>query len=1038
MENTKYTKEITVKDYFEIHNHYANIYGKDRTIIVMQVGGFHEVYCQYGNDSQYGNDINNKGLDLVSLSQELDIHLGKKNDNIKMMGFPIHVTSSYVDKLIDMNYTVVLIDQVTEAPNPRREVVGIYSPATRIEKKTTNPSYLVSIVLDKIKDTKTGLYNLCIGMASYDMATGMGSVYETYSTSQDMLIGLDNAVRFMENYPPREIILDNNLADNVISNMKVDDILSYLNIEPGNVYNISKPEYKKIAYQCNIFNSIYKIETNVDILLYMGLERSSWARQSLTLLLDYVKAHQPNLLNHLQIPTLFNSTKYLYLGNRALEQLDITNKNSETNLFNIINFTKTSLGKRFLSCQLAMPLIDSSELNKRYDNIEKISSHSKISDYLEDIYDLDKLNRKIEINIISPSELYQLYLSSYQINNMMQYFTDNKLNKTFDIHHNMITKSIEIKEWIENNFILDKISNLNFNTLFEADNSFYKNSIHKDLDKLQSSIDTAENFMTYLIKALESYIDDTIYFKKKSNENEEKSLITLKFNERDGHYLLLTTRRCELLRKNLSKVKKIKLSDTLELNTSDLEFNELPKTSNTKINCMKIKEISSELVGYKILMAKKLKEHFKQDMLVFLEKFNTSLKEISMKIAYIDFINSGAICMKTYHYSKPTIICKDASYFKAKEMRHPLVERIYTDTTYVPHDIELGFGTSQDGILLYGINSSGKSTLMKAIGLNIVLAQIGYYTATTNFTFSPYSSLFTRICGNDNMFKGLSSFMVEMMELMAILKRNTANTLIIGDELAKGTEFRSAIVIVSYMLETLAKSNTSFITATHIHDINKLESIKNLKRVKTKHLKITHDSVNDMLIYERSLLDGQGETFYGLQVAKYLMKDKHFNERTCDLLKEYDSLTNNTNIKTSKYNSNIYMDKCIICSNSNNLETHHIVWQKDFNKDDVNMNKIYLQKNDSSNLVTLCMSCHDKVDRNDIKINGWVETSNGRIFDYTNITPDIKEEKKKKYSTEVLDYIKSMKGKCDSKMIRINIKEKFNMKISVKSIDSLI
>ena len=88
MENTKYTKEITVKDYFEIHTHYANIYGKDRTIIVMQVGGFHEVYCQ-----------DNKGLDLVSLSQELDIHLGKKNDNIKMMGFPIHVTSSYVDKL---------------------------------------------------------------------------------------------------------------------------------------------------------------------------------------------------------------------------------------------------------------------------------------------------------------------------------------------------------------------------------------------------------------------------------------------------------------------------------------------------------------------------------------------------------------------------------------------------------------------------------------------------------------------------------------------------------------------------------------------------------------------------------------------------------------------------------------------------------------------------------------------------------------------------------------------------------------------------
>jgi DNA mismatch repair protein MutS len=324
---------------------------------------------------------------------------------------------------------------------------------------------------------------------------------------------------------------------------------------------------------------------------------------------------------------------------------------------------------------------------------------------------------------------------------------------------------------------------------------------------------------------------------------------------------------------------------------------------------------------------------------------------------------------------------------------------------------------------------------MKAIGLNIVMAQIGYYTATTNFIYSPYSVLFTRICGNDNMFKGMSSFMVEMMELMAILKRNNKTTLVIGDELAKGTEFRSGIVIVSYMLEKLAESGTSFITATHIHDINKLESIKKLKRVKTKHLKITHDNNNDMLIYERSLLDGQGETFYGLMVAKYLMKDKQFNERTAELLKEYDNISNNT--KISKYNSSMYIDCCMVCDSNTSLECHHIVWQKDFNKDNINMNKFYLQKNDSSNLVTLCMKCHDMVDRGEIHINGWLDTSDGRIFDYKIVTPDVK-EKKCKYKSEVLDFIKSMKDKYDSKMIRIKIKEKFDLKISTKSIENMI
>lgn len=1020
----EYNKEITVKDYFIIHDYYATIYGKERTIIVMQVGGFHEVYCN-----------NNQGLKLEQLSQDLDIHLAKKNDNIRMMGFPIHVTSNYVDKLVDMDYTVVVIDQVTEAPNPKRKVTGIYSPATRIEKSSKQANYLVSIVLDRIVSNEKGKYNLCIGLASYDLATGNGMVYETYSTQSDMYKGLDDAVRFLENNPPREIILENNLTNTMTDfNMKIDDIMSYLSIEPGKAYHISIKEHKKIAYQKNMLENIYKIETNIDIMEYMGIAYLNWARYSLVILLDYVKAHQPNLLQQIKVPIIFSSNKYLYLGNRALEQLDIIKK-SDTSLFNIINFTKTSLGKRYLTMSLSMPLINPSELSMRYKHIQQIidGNHmNKMSSLMEDIYDLDKLIRKLEINIISPMELYQLYLSLYQINNMNDYMKTNKLTKDFDITSDYIKNTKAIVDIIETTFMLDKINNLSFINFFETDNSFYKPSVHKDIDAIQCSIDSAQNFMVYLIKALESYIDEKVYFKK--NENDEKSLLTLKYNDRDGHYLMITTRRCDILKKNLAKVKKIKVN-TIEIDTSDLEFSELPKSANTKINCKKIKEISANLVEYKINMAKKLKETFKSDMTTFLGKYKDILHNVSNRISYIDFINSGAICAKTNHYIKPTITIRESSFFKAKEMRHPIVERISTDTMYVPHNIELGCGTEQDGILLYGINSSGKSTLMKAVGLNIVLAQIGYYTACTQFEFSPYSSLFTRICGNDNMFKGLSSFMVEMMELMAILKRNDKNTLVIGDELAKGTEFRSGIVIVSYMLETLSKSNSSFITATHIHDINKLESIRTLERVKVKHLKITHDSVNDRLIYERSLLDGQGETFYGLQVAKYMMKDKMFNERTAELLKEYD----NINTKVSKYNSNIYMEKCMICDNISNLECHHIVWQKDFDMNNINKNMFHLQKNDSSNLVTLCMSCHDMVDRGTIQINGWIETSNGKVFDYKIVTPDIHDItiKKSKYSNEMIDYIKSLKG-TDSKMIRIKIKEKFDIKISTKSIEKFI
>ena len=1025
-----YPKEIFVKDYFEIHEYYSKLYGKNRIIILMQVGSFHEAYA-----------TDTDGLDLVSLAQDLDVHCTRKNGNIplsktnpRMMGFPIHVTTNFIDKLIDINYTVVLIDQVTLPPNPKRMVTGIYSPATHIEKKNNSgnaATYLVSIVIDMIRETN----QLCIGLAAYDLATGKGSVYETYSQQSDVFLGLDDANIFLENHPPREIVLD--CIDGTIASFKIDDILSYLNIEPGNTYHITKPYHNKISYQKKLLEETYNLNVNVDVIDMLGLQFLNWGRKSLVLLLDYVKGHQIKLLERLHLPTIFSSNKYLYLGNRALEQLD------GTSLFNIINHTKTTIGKRYLMSQLSLPLIDTTILNKRYDNINSIISNNhmnRLVSYLEDIYDMDKLIRKLEINIINPNELYQIYLSIYQINKLSEYFIENKLDSMFDINKNMIKETKKIQQYIENTFILDTINNLTFVNFTETDKSFYNKGIHKEIDTLQDSIDTAQNFMTYLVKTLSEYIDDKIYFKKNKNEEHslnETSLITLKYNDRDGHYLMITNRRCEILKKNISKLLKIKVG-TIEVDTKDLEFVELPKSSNTKINCNKIKEISLDLVNYKIAMSKKLKEVFKKDMVTFLNNNGETLQVWSHKLAYIDFINSGAIGAITNHYTKPIINSKPASYFKGKEMRHPIIEKISSDTVYVPHDLELGYETEQNGILLYGINSSGKSTLMKSIGLNIVMAQIGYYVAATKFEYSPYVSLFTRICGNDNMFKGLSSFMVEMMELMAILKRNNNKTLVLGDELAKGTEFRSGIVIVSYMLEKLASSNSSFITATHLHDINKLDSIKKLKNVKTKHLKITYDSVNDMLIYDRHLLDGQGETFYGLQVAKFLMKDKTFNERTLELLNEYDNIND---VKTSKYNSNLYIDKCEICKATNKLETHHIVWQKDFT-DDINKNKYYLQKNNSSNLVVLCMECHDNVDRGTIHINGWVETSNGRKFDYTvQETAAAKKPLKQnsKYPDEVIQYIRSIKTAQvqDVKMARIKIKEKFDKKISSKTITNI-
>jgi DNA mismatch repair protein MutS len=319
---------------------------------------------------------------------------------------------------------------------------------------------------------------------------------------------------------------------------------------------------------------------------------------------------------------------------------------------------------------------------------------------------------------------------------------------------------------------------------------------------------------------------------------------------------------------------------------------------------------------------------------------------------------------------------------------------------------------------------------MKSIGLNIILAQIGYFVAAEEFIYSPYHSIFTRINSNDNIYKGLSSFMVEMIELTSILKRNNSNTLVLGDEICKGTENKSANIIVAYMLKKLSESKTSFITATHLHELINLKSVNEIENVKPMHLKITYDENNDELIYDRELSEGSGESFYGLQVAKYLMKDKNFNQMTNLILNEY----NNINYKQSKYN-NSYLINCEICKSDKNLESHHIIFQKDFDDKNINKNKFHYQKDANYNLVTLCRTCHDDVDRNKIIIYGWEETNNLRKLNYIyNNEP----KKENKYSKELIDYIKLLKNENnDNKIISIKIKEKYNKKLSVKTIDTI-
>lgn len=1013
----EYTKEIFVKDYFEIHNFYSNIYGDKKTIIVMQVGSFHECYS---------TDID--GLNLVLVAEQLDVICTKKNgkeiiskSNPKMLGFPIYVTDTYIEKLCNLNYTVVKIDQTTEAPKPKREVVGIYSPGTYMGKETNKSNNIISIVIEKNN-------LLCFGLSAYDFTTGNGSFYETYSKPNDMMLGLDETQRYLESYQPKEIILCHNLEENdEINGMKLKDILIYLDLDEKIIFDYNKYSKKnvKVAFQKLLFEKIFKNTAN--IFEFLNLELYNLARLSLINLLQYVENHQSNLIEKLKIPKQYENEKILFLGNNALKQLCVFTKNTnEKSLFNIINYTKTPMGKRFLEEALTKPLINSDEINKRLKLIEYIISnnnYSSIINFLEDINDLEKLNRKLEMNILNPLELNKIYISFYQIEKLIEYLEKNNLNELFENDTNKKNKINILLEYINNTFYLDKIATINFNNYTDSENSFIKPNIYYEIDLLQEKIISSKNFMNNLVSVLDNLIDDKKIFLKKTDK--ETTTINMKFNERDGHYLLLTTRRCNILQVKLANMTELTVGSII-LNIKDLEFVPLPKSSSTKINCKKLQTLSSELVDYKNQLGKLLKEKFKEQQNYILENFSDVINFWAIKIGFIDFIVSGSISAINNKYTKPIIIDDyKQSYFKATELRHPIIEVIVTDINYKTQNIELGGPCDLDGIILYGINSSGKSTLMKSIGLNVILAQIGYYTASSNFELSPYKSIHTRIDSNDNIYKSLSSFMVEMSDITSILKRNTCNSLILADELCARTENKSANIIVAYLLKSLSETRATFITATHLHSIANLPCVKKLQNVKAKHLKLSYDEINDKIIYDRILSDGQGECFYGLQISRFLMKDKKYNEETAEILLEYE----NINIKKSRYNSSNYVIECEICKSTQQLETHHIKFQKDFDK------FTNIQKNNNGNLVNLCEKCHNDIHSNKLIINGWDDTSDGRELNYEYNDNII--IKKGKYSDEIITFIESLKEECDEKLARIKIKEKFNIRISTNTIKNI-
>ena len=1020
MASIKENNNSAYSEYFLYQDKYSKIYGK-LTIFFTQCGMFFEAYENL-----------DEGYDLQILSNVMNITVTKKdksipvsNKNPYMLGFPCIVSQKHIKTLIDNGYTVVIQEQVSPAPKPRREITGIYSPSTFIsEISKPDSNFMLTILLEETTVLKSNKKAYIAGLSLIEPSTGYVKIHETYSTINDDKISLDEIVKFINCFDPSETLL---ITSNITN---INEIICYLELSNRShvhktIQDICKLKgygnFQQLGYQNDLLKKIYKI--NISPIENLNLEKFTIGRDSFILSLLYLSDHNPNLLLSISKPDIYIKEDSMHLGNNPISQLDIFIKEDKTIyssenmykcLFDIINKTMTPMGRRYLKSALIEPQINSDKLELSYLIIEYLQkSHTQYDDILSEIKDTERLDRKINMQNIHPIDFFQWINFQDSILKLFKLIKADKslsiyLNNYIKFEINDIIKSTEsMIKHIESVFDRPQLEKYLLN---DITGSIFNSGKYTDIDNLQESINICNNFMNELAK----YFDKIVKTKFSSKFNSEDRLpvtqgkreacpdqtVKVDSNERDGYFLILSTKRAEFLEKEIAKVQHIELkigNKILKIKTSSLQFQQKGKGACTKIFCDELKDKSDKINEYIDQIKIILRDTFILELGILCEKYTSSISRSTNLVAQFDFLLSGAKCANKFYYNKPTINNQynNKSYFKATQLRHPIIERINIETEYIPTNIQLGcesltecpsYNSSsdefQDGILLFGLNSAGKSTLQKAIGIAVIMAQIGYFVPATNFEFYPYKSIITRISSRDNMFKGLSTFGLELVELSAILKRNSENTLIIADELCSGTEHISSLVIVMTMIRMLSEAKASFITATHLHDICKFESLDKITNVKKYHLHVECDEKTNKLIYDRSLRKGSGSSFYGLIVAKHIINDIKFSSYTTEYMNEYNGFALNSE-KKSKYNSKLFIQSCEICGKIPKddeipLETHHINFQRDCNSDGFINSKKYLHKNHKSNLVVLCHKCHDKIDTKLIEIDGYIDTNDGK------------------------------------------------------------
>ena len=777
-----------MKQYFDIREKYKD------SIVFFRVGDFYETFFDQAK-------IVGKALNLVVTGKECGI-----DEKAPMCGVPHHAVDIYMSRLVRVGFKVAIAEQMEDPKMTKgivkREVTKIITPGTMLateylEDKVNN--FIISIYF------KQGQY----GISLLDFSTGdfLITDIDDYKAIEDMFL----------KYSPKEVLANSNILN---SNINLDDLKERysvaITIVRDEEYDLTRLKNKENETLAKILKTLPKYEAIKD-------NNSIYAA---SVAYNYVKENQKQELSHIENIKYLDDDKHMYLDAATIRNLELTegiyNRDKKGTLINVLDKTTTAMGGRLLYRYIEEPLKEKKSIIYRQEAIKAFIDReidlSEIRDYLNSIYDLERITTRIVMKHANAKDLIAFKNSIYTL----PYIKG--LLKEFD--SDFVRDIIKHFDTLKDLFDLIDESIVDDPPYLMHEGNLIKDGFNEEIDKLRDSKINGKKWLVEL--------------EEKEREKTGIKNLKIKYSRLTGYLF--------------------EISNTYKGNIPDYFIRKQTLASAERYSTKELEELEAILVNAEDRLYSLEYDVF-QDIRDNLSKAIVRISNVAKDIAVIDVLTNLAYVAIKNNYVCPTI--NEDGIIEIKDGRHPVIEKLNTTETFISNDSNLDDDNFID--IITGPNMAGKSTYMRQVAIICLMAHMGSFVPASSANITILDRIFTRVGASDDLSKGKSTFMVEMSEVANIVKNATKKSLIILDEIGRGTSTYDGLSIAWSVIEYISdkiKARTLF--ATHYHELTELEGKVN----GVNNFNIAVIEKNDDIKFLRKIVRGSAKKSFGIAVAK--------------------------------------------------------------------------------------------------------------------------------------------------------------------------